>query len=139
VQVPPEVAETLAERKKRLMFEQKNILESLLIEKSLRGMRAEQLAAKSRRQAKKNAQFKPAAIFPDAARADTWGSIDAKEIRLRREVIAQIYSTNTRGIRCYQKWRPLFYGQTVSDQFERMEKEVKEREKVVKEVASSVA
>jgi hypothetical protein len=143
-EVPFEKAETIDERKKRLIFEQKNVLEAMLFEKSMRTMRSDQLTMHSRKVAKKNAQFRSSLGLDgslsggrDKASGDKWGSINPKDIKLKKEIIDQIYSTKTRGIRCYQKWNPFYYGQTVNDTFEKMEKEVLKREEKEKSEAKA--
>ena len=129
--VPLSVAESLVERKKKMLFKQKNEIESQLYEKSVRQLRSMELHTYALKVGKRNRlnTLKNGSV-PDfgSKSKDTWDSIDPKDIKLKREIIEQMYSNENRGIRCYRQWVPDFFRVLVNDTFERMQKETAKNE-----------
>jgi hypothetical protein len=133
--VPKNVKENFSDKKKMMLFEQKNIIEHKLIESSLKALRTIELAAHSSETARKNKakaeSFKnsiDSKLNSNNRKADKWASIDPNDIQLKREIIDHIYAVENRSIRCFKQNNTDFLSHKVNDKFERMEKLAKSLE-----------
>lgn len=131
--VPQQIAESEADRKKRLVFEQKVEIEHKLIEKGLRQLRAYELAARSSMVAQNNRlrrSLSQSVEAPTGKSNDKWGSINANDIQLKKEIIEHFYSMDNRSIRCFRPTRPDFFKLLRNDCFDKLEQETLAKEKI---------
>ena len=99
-EVPRSVLESADEKKKRLIFEQKVIIEQKHIEKSLKDLRTIQLLTHSNDTLKKINKYRPSFNWSnDFLKPDIWNSIDFRDINLQNDIINHMYSLDNRVLR----------------------------------------
>ncbi|CAF0732583.1 unnamed protein product [Brachionus calyciflorus] len=109
-------------KKKKLLFEQKLILEQKQMEQSYRNIRANEYLNRSnetykrisnRDKHKENTSFQH-------FKKDVWGSTDYKDINLQTDIINTFYSLDNRAIRHFRQQRNDFFEFTPNRNYEKL-------------------
>ena len=109
-EVPRNVAENVNEKKKRLIFEQKVLIEQKNIEKSLRDLRSFQLFTHSNDTIKKINRDRPNFNWSnELLKPDIWNSIDFRDINLQNDIINHMYSLDNRTLRHLRRSNTEFF------------------------------
>lgn len=109
-EVPRSVAENLNEKKKRLIFEQKVLIEQKNIEKGLKDLRTFQLLTHSNETVRKINKNKQNFNWSnDLLKPDIWNSIDFRDINLQNDIINHMYNLDNRMLRHLRRSNTEFF------------------------------
>lgn len=99
-----------SEKKKKLLFEQKLIIEQKQLEQNFRNIRANELFSKSNETYKRITKEKTKRKnFESHLKKDLWSSSDFKDINLKNDIINTFYAIDNRSIRQNRKIRNDFF------------------------------
>ncbi|RNA23818.1 hypothetical protein BpHYR1_036200 [Brachionus plicatilis] len=102
--------ENSSEKKKKLLFEQKLLIEQKQLEQNFRNIRANELLVRSNETYKRISKDKvKARNFDQHFKKDIWSSNDFRDINLQNDIIKTFYSMDSRPIRHFRKFRNEFY------------------------------
>lgn len=109
-EVPRHVAENNNEKKKRLIFEQKVLIDQKNIEKNLKDLRTFQLLTHSNDTIKQINKNRPNFSWSnDLLKPDIWNSIDFRDINLQNDIINHMYSLDNRALRFNRRSNTEFF------------------------------
>jgi hypothetical protein len=128
-EVPRHVAENNLEKKKRLIFEQKVLIEQKSIEKNLRDMRTFQLLTHSNETIKQLNKNRPNFSWSnELLKPDIWNSIDFRDINLQNDIINHMYSLDNRALRFARRSNTEFFKCKPNSAFENTVKKMPKAE-----------
>lgn len=126
------VNESSADKKKRLLFEQKRALEQKQYEKNMRHLRSNEYLSHSNDTFKKivhrHGSIKDNMDYNQISKPDLWSSDNFKDINLKKDIIQTFYSLDNRHIRDFRKYNEDYFNLTMNKNYENMRNQTLLRE-----------